>query len=230
MMKNYLFLLVLALGVLLAQGCASLSGFHTGRTVGENRGEFTASINAGNAPDFSDDEDNISDELSVVFFPNIELGGRYGVSERFDVGVRLNTSLNVLLDVKYQLVGDQESPFAMSTGAGFGTFGLISTQTALLNFQVPLYTSYHPTESIGIYLSPRYIGQFGTVFSETSGLLSYYGFNTGAEFGKETLRFGLDYGFYRLNSPGQIRNTSVMQFGIGLKFTFGGGGEGAAPF
>lgn len=220
-MINYRFFYAIAFGMLLLQSCASLSGFHTGRTVGENRAEFTASLNAGNAPDFSEEEDNVSDELSVVFFPNIELGGRYGVSEKLDFGVRLNTSLNVLLDAKYQFVGDQESPFAVSAGAGFGTFGLITTSAALLNFQVPLYTSYHPTESIGIYLSPRYIGQFGTAFSETTGLLSYYGFNTGAEFGKDALRFALDYGFYRLDSPGQIKNTSVMQFGIGLKFTFG---------
>ena len=222
-MKANSLLFVLALGVLLTQGCASLSGFHTGRTVGDNKAEFTASLNAGNAPDFSEEEEEISDQLSVVFFPNIELGGRYGISEKFDFGLRLNTSLNVLLDAKYQFVGDQESPFAMSVGAGVGTFGLISTQAALVNFQVPLYTSYHPTESIGIYLSPRYIGQFGTAFSETSGLLSYYGFNTGAEFGKDALRFGLDYGFYQLNAPGTIENTSVMQFGIGLKFVFGGG-------
>jgi hypothetical protein len=222
-MKKQCLFLALALGIILSQGCASLSGFHTGRTVGENRGEFTASLNAGNAPDFSESEDEVSDALNIVFFPNIELGGRYGISEKFDVGLRLNTSLNVLLDAKYQIVGDQESPFAMSVGAGFGTFGLISTQAALINFQVPVYTSYHPTEAIGIYLSPRYIGQVGAAFTETTGLLSYYGFNTGAEFGKETIRFGLDYGFYRLDLPGAGSNTNVMQFGIGLKFVFGEG-------
>jgi hypothetical protein len=222
-MKNLLMLLSAALFIISMNSCASLSGFHTGKTVGKDNGEFTIALNLANAPDFTGDEE-VDDEINNILFPNIELGGRYGVSEKVDIGMRLNTSLNILIDAKVQVVGDQESTFAMALGGGVGSFGLISTNGALLNFQVPVYTSYHPSETVALYLSPRYIGQFGTDFSESVSYLNYLGSNFGAEFGRSNTKFGVDIGYYSLwdndNQLGDGSASSIIQLGLGFKFKF----------
>ena len=215
-MKTIFPFALLCLLLPLLNSCASLSGFHTGRTVEEGNGEILLSLNLASAPDFSDDEDDI---LQDVFFANIEFGGRFGITEKLDAGIRVNSVLNVLMDVKYQVAGDKQSPFAMSLGGGVGTFSLISAEGSLFNFQVPVYTSYHPSENIGIYFSPRYIGQFGTDFSETIDYLSYLGANTGLEIGKGNVRFGLDFGYYYLSGDDTGLDTSrLLQFGMGMKF------------
>lgn len=221
--KTQWFLLTALAGWLLASGCATITGFQTGRTVGEDAGEVSLSLNFANAANFdTDDGNNNEDEiLQSATLGFLELGGRYGVSEKVDIGLRLNTTLNFLTDVKVQVVGDQFSPFAMSLGAGFGGFGFISGGGMLLNFQVPVYTSYHPSDNFAVYLSPRYIGQFATALNETSGLLNYYGANAGFEVGGKT-RFGFDVGYYGLSGADSEVSSNIFQLGLGMKFRFGG--------
>ncbi len=202
------------------QHCASVTGFNTGRTVGDDAGEVTASLSFANVPEFQENED-VEEVLEEVVVPLFELGARYGVAERIDVGLRFNSALNFLVDTKIQLVGDQASPFAVAVGAGLGGFGFISGSGMMLNFQAPLYTSFHPSEKFAVYLSPRYIGQFGTNFEETSGMLNYFGANTGFEVGRKA-RFGLDIGYFSLWNEAEGLNSDILQLGIGVKFRFGG--------
>ena len=143
-------------------------------------------------------------------------------SDKLDIGIRINTNLNALLDAKYQVVGDRESEFALAVGAGIGAFGLFVPSVGLYNFQVPVYASYHPKEKVSLYLSPRYIGQFGRGAGETSGLANYYGANGGVLFGRK-VKFGIDVGYYGVSA--NDANTSLLQVGIGMKFQFGGGGS-----
>ncbi len=176
--------------------CASITGFQTGRTVEKGHGEFSAALNVTQTPNFNDN--GMANDIPSVFLPVMEVGGRYGVGRNVDVGLRLSTSLNFLIDGKYQFIGDQESPFAMAVGGAFGGFMVSVANSSLLNFQVPLYASYHPTEKLHLYLTPRYIGQFGSVGSLSSDLLNYTGANAGILFGKKT-KFGIDIGYYGLS-------------------------------
>ncbi len=195
--------------------CASLTGFQTGRTVGEGNGEFMATLNASQSPDFILDYDfDDTTDVENLFFPNIEVSGRYGIAEKFDMGLRVNTNLNVAVDAKYQLLGDQESEVALAIGAGVGTF---SAFVGLWNVQVPLYFSLHPNESVDIYLTPRYISQFAT--GDLSGSLNYLGGNAGVLFG-ERVKFGLDAGIYNISATGGFDVTSIATFGIGVKIPF----------
>jgi hypothetical protein len=214
-MKNVCsFLLALAMFWLFS-GCASLSGLQTAKTNGKDNAEIFFSANFNQTPDFDIDED---DDGEVFFFPNIELGGSYGVHEKVDIGIRMSTNLNILAEVKYQVVGDQESDFAAAVGAGVGAFGFISSVGGLYNFQIPMYTSYHPSDNFGIYLAPRYIGQFGTgdVGDGDSNYLSYIGANTGFLWGKKT-KFGVDIGYFGVSGAGDA-NTTLLQIGLGMKF------------
>jgi hypothetical protein len=208
--------------VLLLHSCASISGFQTGRTVGKDAGEIIFSVNGTRTFEFKElNEDSLGLDNFSIFAPNIELGGRFGISEKVDFGVRANTNLNILADVKVQVAGDQESVFALATGLGLGMFGFVSGAGGLFNFQVPLYASVHPTESLDFYLAPRYIGQWGTTFSESSGLLNYWGANLGFLAGRKT-KFGIDVAYYGVNGAGGDFNDSLFQIGFGMKFKIGG--------
>lgn len=212
-MKNKTIFQILVLGsaLTLLTSCASISGFQTGRTVGAESGEIMFSINGT----------NVNNDFSI-FAPNIEIGSRYGISEKVDFGIRANTNLNIFADVKYQFLGDQESPFAMSAGFGLGMFGFVSTSGGLFNFQIPLYASYHPQDNLDLYISPRYIGQWGTTFGESSGLINYFGANAGFLTGRKT-KFGIDVAYYGLSNSDTGFDDTLFQIGFGMKFKIGGG-------
>lgn len=217
MNKHTLLLFFGLAGLLFAfSNCASLTGFQDGRTVGQNNGEFSASLNFAQSPDFNDWEDQ-NDSFGIIpriFFPSIELGGRYGIAEKVDLTLRLNTTLNIGLGAKFQVVGDRESQVALALGAEVGSISLIS---GLWNVQIPVYFSLHPQENFAWYLSPRYIYQFES-YSGADFSLSYVGGNTGLLFGKRH-KFGLDFGYYRVGSEGD--NIGIVQFGFGGRFALG---------
>ncbi len=222
--KNFVQCLALAGVIVSLAGCASISGFQTGRTVGAEAGEIMFSINGTQSPDFAelDDADSVNvDDGFRIFAPNVEIGGRYGVSEKVDFGIRANTNLNILADVKVQVVGDQKSPFGLAAGLGLGMFGFVSTSGGLFNFQVPVYASYHPSDNLDLYFSPRYIGQWGTTFGESSGLINYFGANVGFLTGRKT-KFGIDLAYFGLNNSDAGFDDTLFQIGFGMKFKLGG--------
>jgi hypothetical protein len=209
-----------ALATLLTN-CASLSGFQDARTVGKNNGEFYGSINASATPEYQVFDDTygadtvqIDGSIPSIVFPNIEIGGKVGVGEKIDLTLRMNTNLNIGLGVKAQILGDRESKFGLGVGAEIGTFGL---GLGLWNVQIPVYASVYPTESVAIYVSPRYIYQFST-YDGIDGGLNYLGGNGGLLFGKRH-KFGIDAGYYRFGAGDE--SIGLFQFGIGGKFLIG---------
>lgn len=218
--KTYFFGLMI-LSSLLFTGCASLTGYQDGRSVGEGNGEGMISLNLSQSPSFTDLEDSLGiDEIPSFRFPNIELSGKYGVTEKLDVTLRMNTNLNLGVGAKYQLIGDRSSEFALGIGAEAGTFGLI---TGLWNVQLPLYTSFHPTEKFTIYASPRYIYQFSTIGGVEGW--NYLGGNFGFLFGSRH-KFGLDIGYYQVGATG-VDKLGLVSVGIGGKFAFGNNDGGS---
>lgn len=158
--------------------------------------------------------------IPIDGFPFIEVSGRYGVTDKLDIGVRLNSNLNLGVSGKYQLVGDQESPFAMALGAEIATFGLF---LGLWNVQVPVYLSVHPSERLAIYLTPRYTYQFSTFVGAKYGL-SYVGANAGIMFGERS-KFGLDIGYHNVSATEGSGNLGLLQIGVGARFPIGGRGS-----
>lgn len=201
---------------LLFTGCASLSGLQDGRTVGENNGEFSASLNFSQSPDYVEWESraDTAGEIPNLFIVTGELGGRYGVSENVDITLRMNTMFNLGLGAKVQVLGDRESPTALSVGAEIGSFAL---WLGLWNFQLPVYFSVHPSDNFAWYCSPRYIYQFASYAGAEAGV-TYFGGNTGLLFGRRH-KFGLDLGYYRISSFGE--SIGALQFGLGGRFVFG---------
>ena len=213
-LKNFSLLAIASLAVsFLFTNCASLTGFQTARTVGEGNGEMLISLNVSQTPEFDFDSNDTTD-VQNFFFPNLEISGRYGITEKLDIGLRANSNLNLAFDAKYQVIGDRISPVAVAVGGGVGTFGLFA---ALWNVQIPLYFSFHPSEMIDIYISPRYIAQFAA--GDLSGSLSYFGGNAGIMFGRRT-KFGIDAGLYNVSAVHQDI-LPIYTVGFGVKIPFG---------
>jgi hypothetical protein len=219
-MKTNIFFASIFLALLLLNGCASLTGYQDAKAVGKSKVEGGLSINISKSPDFISED--IDDSLGVdngITFPNVELFGRYGVTDKLDIGAKLNSNLNLSITSKYQLLGDKYSKTAVAVGAEFGTFGLI---TNLWNIQLPLYLSVHPMDNLSIYLSPKYIYQFG-VGDLTNESLSYIGGNSGILFGKKN-KFGIDFGYYRFGGLDTF-SKGIYTIGVGGKFLISGGDD-----
>jgi hypothetical protein len=189
---------------LILTSCAQLSTFQTGRTSGKGNGEAGMAMSASGITQAFDTDGSATFVVAEAF-------GHYGIAQNFDIGLKLSTGLTGVIDFKYQIVGDKTSPFAMSVGPGIGFQGAIAG-TSLLQIHLPLHMSYHPSERMAIYASPRYISQVIT----GSGSANYFGSSTGFESG-EKVRFVLEASYFRI-----LNDTEVDGLGIGL-FQFGGG-------
>ncbi|HMS69642.1 MAG TPA: hypothetical protein PKD18_15960, partial [Saprospiraceae bacterium] len=73
--------------------CASIAGFEEGRSNGKGNGTAIASLNYSRTPDLdTEDGDEIIDLAGAPF---LEISGRYGLTEKLDFGVKVNTFLNL---------------------------------------------------------------------------------------------------------------------------------------
>lgn len=98
---NKLYVLCLTVLSLFVSGCATMTGFEEGRTLGENNSEFGGSVNLTVAPDLFGNDADID---NINSFPNLELGYKYGALDDLDVGIRVNSNLNLGVYTKYQLL------------------------------------------------------------------------------------------------------------------------------
>ncbi|HLF65490.1 MAG TPA: hypothetical protein VI603_17115 [Saprospiraceae bacterium] len=200
-MKSLVLLLPVAL---LMSSCIQLSTFQTAKTVGKGNGEILIAIGGGGVSESFEDNSSIG-------FGTFELGGRLGVSEKVDIGLKVSHFVSYLVDVKYQFVGDQSSKFAMATGPGIGLYAF-GFGTTLFQATLPLHMSVHPSERFGIYFTPRYSAQFAV--GEGSGSLNYLGGSVGFEAG-QNVRFGTDISYMRLLDD-VVDDSSFTDFGLGL--------------
>ena len=115
----------LAILFLIFSNCASVTGFQDGRTIGKNNIEFSGSINFARSPRLANFYGDVFDDLEKIFWPNIEVGGQYGVLENLDVKFKSNISGNLDAGAKYQFYGSKESPVALAIGADIGTIGFL---------------------------------------------------------------------------------------------------------
>ena len=208
-MKNSMFtLFYLIAAALLISGCASISGFEEGRSLGKGTSELMVSGNYVSLPGILNvDDDEVDVGLNSLGFPNIDASYKYGVTDKLDVGGRITTNLNLGVFMKYQLIGDDMSKFALGTGLEFAT-----SLGILYNIQIPVNMSYYITDAVSINLSPKYVYQFPAESFSTS--INYLGGNAGILFGKKN-KFGIDVGYYNVD-----QSSSLFTFGIGGKFRF----------
>ncbi len=83
---------------ILLSGCFSFTNFQTARTVGKNKTEFGITINSLGF--------NELDTSLYLRVPTFEFGGKFGISDKMDIGIRFSNFGTLIGDFKYQFYGD----------------------------------------------------------------------------------------------------------------------------
>ena len=201
--------LLLGLG-LYASGCVSAYGFQTGRAMGKGAGEVVLDVSFV----------GIESEGAVIGSPTGGLAGRVGVSDKADVGVVLSTTSLPYLYGRYQVVGDQYSPVALSVGVGGGyvTGNVFGSNVGGGYLHFPAYFSLHSGD-FAWYLTPQYTLLLAGSNGST-GSASVISLSTGIEYmvGRHV---GLGVNGSVTKAPDAFDAFSTFNVGLGLKFRFG---------
>jgi hypothetical protein len=185
-LKRYLFSIIPAL--LMAWclwGCVSLSSHQTGRTLGEGNSAVFGGFNAGV---LASDQYKLIDSLGSFYFA--EAGIWNGISDKFDLAAKVNSSSFITGCSKYQFLGNKESFFASSLGADLGMspfaipYGAVTYSASLVS-----YSSIHPASWVALTFAPR-ITHFGiTNFTQEYGFTdksNIVGYTAGIIVGRRT--------------------------------------------
>ncbi len=170
--------------LLFLTACPSIASLQTAKTMPAD------ATQSGLAAAFVSVEGNTQGVLGVGWV-------RYGLIDRLDVGVQVGVPGGAYGDLKYMLVGDQDSLFAVSSGLGFGLLrerlrsaSADDIADTVFEGHMPLYASVHPSEPLAAYLVPRYVfrvGRFqdsdGNSFASTSLLGATLGLKIGSDGG-----------------------------------------------
>lgn len=135
-MKKQLFILLLPVIFILA-GCFQMSSLQTARTLPKGDTVLGAAI-AGQGFVF---------EGSPAAIPQLEIYGRRGIAQNFDLGIKLSSAASIGFDGKYQFEGNQTSKTANAVGGGvefrYDFYQYITSYQTLA-----MYFSAHPNESL----------------------------------------------------------------------------------
>jgi len=202
--------------VLIFTGCASMSTMQTARVT--EKGKFDYLVDGGFS--YFGTPQSPTDFLISLRF--VELGVRYGVSDHLDAGLKISSSKTMLLDTKYQLLGDKSSKLAGSVGLGgsYMAYKFDDIRTSQYHAFLPFYFSYHPVDWISLYCSPKYIFQIANSYDlETNEgdtrFSHWYGASGGIRIGKR-IAFLTEYSLFWINNI----PTPYSQITCGLAFCF----------
>ena len=166
-MKRILALLPLTAFV----GCASLSSYQEARVLDKGKAEVFFG-----ASGYKDDLEKVdfsftgansgkidtTDGLSNVM---LEIGGRIGVWDNLDLGVKYSVPGSIALDAKYQLLGrDSGSMFQLSAGLKGGYASLDGKNSKgedvdgvpVIDLIVPVYATITPTNWMALTVAPQF--------------------------------------------------------------------------
>ena len=208
--------LLLLLSLVLISACVPLNSHQTGRTLGEHNYSFGGNYSLGkiNSEQFFTIKENGTYHIAEVV-------GQFGISEKCDIGIKVNSTLHFTALGKYQILGNQSSKFASSVGldAGIGPFGfvmgVISYSSALSS-----YNSYHINEKWAVTLSPRYLYLgFSNLLPQRKFTreFSSLGFSSGIVYGKKE-QISLEYSWH--NNTRELPINNKAQVSIGFNYVF----------
>ncbi len=197
--RQLYYVILLAMIGVSTQSCVSNKAFQTARTTSEGEVSFGGGISFPNAEFFSDSQDSLGLDVTNIGGFGLEIFGRYGITEKLDVGVNVTLIGTSGLDLKYQFLGDHESEIAgsISVGASILRITVDGDSTGgggVFDFSVPAYFSWHPAEKFAIYASPRYT--FRRIGDTSANFIGGLG---GLKLGGENAFF-IEYGFFGTNS------------------------------
>ncbi len=149
-------------------------------------------------------------EQESLRLPYAHFAYEYGINEKLDAGISISSAFNTLINAKYQIVGDQDSKFALSLNPGAEIQFAGQEEVAFVRPHFSLPMSYDLSNKFSLLLEPKYIYQpiDGTHFP---------GFTGGLQVGlKNGWSLGLGASsFYPIVE--NVEDTSLFQFGVSFK-------------
>lgn len=169
MKSQYYFLLGFTV---LLSACFQFNSLQTGRTLPKGSSTLGAAAAINITP---------PNEYTQII-PQAEVFARRGLTQNFDVGLKLSSWGSLGFDGKYQVLGDQTSNQAIAVGAAFEFWYdffkyVASYQTAAL------YYSFHPNENFAWYVTPKLIHSFESSVSGGEFLNYSQGFSIAGNIG-----------------------------------------------
>jgi len=203
---------IIAFGIILylvsMQSCVSTTAFQTARVTEAGDYGYSGGILL---PNYS--YEGSGEDLKTDYeFPAVDLRARYGLINNLDVGGHISLIGSSGLDVKYQYYGDSESLLAAAAGFDISYLSIDTNgETAYqsIDYTIPLYFSIHPSEFLGIYLSPRY-----SYRNISIGNGSFIGAVGGVRIGKRVAGF-VEYAFMASTNNNWSDHTQ-LNIGIGV--------------
>lgn len=146
---------LLSLGILTLSftACYTPVGIQSPHTVDKGKFSVTASIHASN---YFEDDANLFFGESNGFTGIGNIGLRYGLNEKLDIGIDINSLRGSLWDIKYEFLGSRATQFSATIGAGIHNWFLLP-RTGGSQLYFPLFLSYNPNENSSWFISPRYL-------------------------------------------------------------------------
>ncbi|MDC0712439.1 hypothetical protein POL68_28515 [Stigmatella sp. ncwal1] len=155
---------------LLGTGCASISHVQTADTLGQGKFQFAVEPgiqgvgilseddSSASAADFDDIDDGDSD-FDGAAYPHVDLALRYGVTDRFDLGIRLGFSL-AELQTKFLLTSPDNPDLAISLAPSIsGVYiGSDDDDVGYTNLALPLLIGFKTDGGSEFVLGPRVSG------------------------------------------------------------------------
>lgn len=147
---------------LLLSSCITVSTMQHARTLKRDTWSYGAALGY-QAQSFSTNENAK---------PVTEAFVRYGLVDRFDLGVKHSFFGNTYVDGKYMFWAPGR--FSMSTGLGLSYVGYRNPDSedayrqsfSALEYHIPLYTAWDASDWLTLYVTPRYIQRFYTFSSQ----------------------------------------------------------------
>jgi hypothetical protein len=194
-----------------------MSTMQTGRTTEKNQFAYIIGLSVVNTEIPFGTIDTIK-----LHTPVVDLGVRYGISDKLDVGAKISIIGTANVDAKYQFLGDKTSKIAGSVGLGGGYISLYvnSSKTHLYDFMLPMYFSYHPTNWLALYCSPKYVFRITNNYDYLNQITNrtnshWYGATGGIRIGKR-IAFLAEYSYYGTSQL--IEPFSQISGGISIGF------------
>lgn len=186
--------------------CSSLTTFQTGRTIGKDQQSFQINASAYGL---------LQDGINEIFvFPYLEFTGSRGFTDRLEARLSASSSLSALGSFKYQFIGDQNSPFALSLKPGLeitnNSYNDGETRF-LKRYHLPVHISWHDLNGRAFYFSPKY-----TVQNDGEFITHFPGFSTGIAIDKKrTYYIGCGYFIAKTTHSNP---EYIFQLGTGVSF------------
>lgn len=195
-MKNLWWFVLLSF---LLSSCAQFTRLESGKTIGKRNKRVSTYVSY-----FSfQGQDNIQ-------LPYAHIAFEYGISDKLDAGLSISSAFNTLINAKYQMIGDQDSKFALSLNPGAEVQFANQEEVAFVRPHFSLPMSYDLNDKFSLLLEPKYVYQpiDGTHFPGLTGGLQVAL--------KNNWTFGLGASsFYPIEE--NVDDASLFQFGISVK-------------